>query len=401
MRVLLASTGGSGHFTPLVPFIDALAARGDEVLVVAQARLEAVLAAREQPYRVCPEPPPAVLGPVMTRVLTLPVNPGVIVATREVFGGLHLTSMLPVVEEACRSWRPDLVLHESYEYASVVAAERHGIPHARVAVTAARFSLFTDAVLPSVLEPYGADLLEKLRASPYLTRFPASVDPSAYAVTRRYHEPAAPGTEPSADRWGGDGDPLVYLTLGTEAGGMPNAPALYRAALDAVGTLPVRVLVTVGSGTDVSRLGPLPPQVRVERWVPQAEVLAGASAVVCHGGSGTVFGALSAGVPLVCVPLFADQPTNARLVAEAGAGVAVEPTGSAEAEAAPLGPADIPRIREAVEAVLKEPSYRTAAARLGAETRATPTAGELLDDLDSLDGPAGLGCGDARGAGGS
>jgi UDP:flavonoid glycosyltransferase YjiC (YdhE family) len=33
-----------------------------------------------------------------------------------------------------------------------------------------------------------------------------------------------------------------------------------------------------------------------------ADVMRGASLVVCHGGSGTVFGALAAGIPLVCVP---------------------------------------------------------------------------------------------------
>jgi UDP:flavonoid glycosyltransferase YjiC (YdhE family) len=48
-------------------------------------------------------------------------------------------------------------------------------------------------------------------------------------------------------------------------------------------------------------------------------------ATACHGGSGTTLGALAAGLPLVVVPLFADQPVNARRVAAVGAGLAVEP----------------------------------------------------------------------------
>jgi UDP:flavonoid glycosyltransferase YjiC (YdhE family) len=44
-----------------------------------------------------------------------------------------------------------------------------------------------------------------------------------------------------------------------------------------------------------------------------------------HGGSGSTLGALAAGVPLAVLPLFADQPQNARRGAEVGAGVAVEP----------------------------------------------------------------------------
>jgi UDP:flavonoid glycosyltransferase YjiC (YdhE family) len=37
-----------------------------------------------------------------------------------------------------------------------------------------------------------------------------------------------------------------------------------------------------------------------------------ADLVVCHGGSGTAFGALAAGVLIVVVPLFADQFENGR-----------------------------------------------------------------------------------------
>jgi hypothetical protein len=76
MRVLSASTSGSGHFNPLVPFIDACAARGDDVLVVAPPKLEPLLAAREQPYRIGGEPREAELVPLMMRVLGLPADDG-------------------------------------------------------------------------------------------------------------------------------------------------------------------------------------------------------------------------------------------------------------------------------------------------------------------------------------
>src|SRR5918999_4963602 len=121
------------------------------------------------------------------------------------------------------------------------------------------------------------------------------------------------------------------------------AGALFGAVLEAVAEVPARVLLTIGHDTNADDLPPAPPNVHVERWVPQADVFAHASAVVCHGGSGTTLGALAAGLPLVVVPLFADQPDNARRVAAVGAGIAVEPAPEA--------------LREAVAEVLGDPAY--------------------------------------------
>ena len=174
---------------------------------------------------------------------------------------------------------------------------------------------------PSVAEhAAGAPALN--RSMPYLTRFPASIDPSEFPTTVRYHVPPAPAA-PLPDWWDGSTAPLVYVTFGTVLGHMSFAADIYRLVLDAVTDLEARVLLTVGRRFDPAQLGDVPAHVHVEPWVDQADVLAHADVVVAHGGSGTVYGALGAGVPLVCVPVFADQFTNARLVADAGAGLAV------------------------------------------------------------------------------
>jgi UDP:flavonoid glycosyltransferase YjiC (YdhE family) len=99
--------------------------------------------------------------------------------------------------------------------------------------------------------------------------------------------------------------------------------------------------------------------------------------VVCHGGSGTVFGALAAGVPLVVVPLFADQSENAQRTTAAGAGRTVD------ADAATIGPDDAPRIAEAIDTVLATPSYRARAERIAAEMATTPSPEAVLDELFS------------------
>ena len=59
------------------------------------------------------------------------------------------------------------------------------------------------------------------------------------------------GAEPLAglpDGWPGSVAPLVYITFGTVTGSLRASDRLYRAAIAAVGTVDVRVLLTTGRG---------------------------------------------------------------------------------------------------------------------------------------------------------
>jgi MGT family glycosyltransferase len=185
--------------------------------------------------------------------------------------------------------------------------------------------------------------------------------------------------------WDSADAPLVYVSFGTVLGHMSVAAHVYRTVLAAVAGLAVRVLLTVGRGFDPSRLGSLPPNVHVEPWVDQADVLAEADVVVCHGGSGTVLGALAAGVPLVMVPSFADQFENARRIAHARAGLTVEARTAPETRSRPHLDEEhgSRRIRVAVEEVLSNPSYQRHAGRLAREMAAWPTAEEVLARLSA------------------
>ena len=84
------------------------------------------------------------------------------------------------------------------------------------------------------------------------------------------------------------------------------------------------MLLTLGTEVDPADLGPVPANVHVEQWVPQSAVMAHASAMVGHGGSGSTLAAMAAGMPLAVVPLFADQPENAERVDELGAGLRLD-----------------------------------------------------------------------------
>src|SRR5262249_52436047 len=175
------------------------------------------------------------------------------------------------------------------------------------------------------LEELRFGLTEVVRATPYVTRFPDVLDPSPFPVTIRVRETAAGSPHPLPRWWGDDDRPLVYVTFGTVLGHMTRAGDVFRLVLSAVGGAGARVLGAVGAAVDPAALGSLDPGIHVEQWVDQTDVLAEASVVVCHGGSGTTLGALAAGVPLVMVPQFADQFVNGERIASSGAGRCVAP----------------------------------------------------------------------------
>ena len=116
--------------------------------------------------------------------------------------------------------------------------------------------------------------------------------------------------------------PTVYFTLGTifnqESGD------LFDRVLAGLRELPATVIVTVGRSLDPERFGPQPDNVHIERYIPQSLLLPHCDLVVNHGGSGSVIGALAHGLPLVVLPMGADQLPNAQRCEQLGVGVVLD-----------------------------------------------------------------------------
>lgn len=167
--------------------------------------------------------------------------------------------------------------------------------------------------------------------------------------------------------WDDTGMPLVLVSLSTTDQGQQ---ALLDRLLAAIGSLPVRALVTLGPAIDASRFRPS-PNVVLERFVPHAAVLPQAALVVTHAGHGTVMAALSAGVPLVCVPMGRDQPDVARRAERHGTAVSVPDDASAAA------------LRTAIETVLGNPSYRQSAQQM-ARAIAREDHDRAADEVEAL-----------------
>jgi UDP-glucoronosyl and UDP-glucosyl transferase len=359
VRLLFASTQGTGHFGPLIPFIDAAGHAGHEVLIVGPPTLKA----RGYPFRAGATPPDEILGPIWGRIASLPPGQGDMVVVGIIFARLNVEAMLPTLLEVVEEWRPDVVMRESAEFASAAAAEELGVPHVRVAVGAASVEELQLAIAAPVLDERRAGLAERIARSPYLTCWPPLLDPSPFEATRFRHPAADAAGEPLPDWWHGDERPLVYASFGSVAATFPPAAQVYAAALEQAGELPIRVLLSTG-GNDVE-LGDVPANVHVERWVSEPDVLAHAAAMVGHGGAGTTLSAMSAGRPLVTVPLFGDQPANGLRVALAGAGVV----------------APIMELGRSIERVLERESYPAAARRVAAEMRSLPPVDDFLERL--------------------
>jgi UDP:flavonoid glycosyltransferase YjiC (YdhE family) len=258
------------------------------------------------------------------------------------------------------------------EFAGPLAAEIVGVPSVCMGLSQQGKEEYMLPLILGALEelrayagvapdPQGARLLGR----PYFTLFPAALEDPATPtklLSHRFREPRTVVHRPTVYGAPADGRPLVYVSFGSVVPASDLFPGLYRDAIGQLGSLPLRLLVTVGRDRDPAELGPVPANVRVERWVPQANLMPHVAAMVCHGGSGTVTMGLAGGVPMAVVPLFADQPWNAERVDAVGAGIALR--GGPEAAIAGL--------REAVVRLVGDPSYRSSAQRVAAEMRALP-----------------------------
>ncbi|MGH3705773.1 MAG: glycosyltransferase [Agromyces sp.] len=196
--------------------------------------------------------------------------------------------------------------------------------------------------------------------------FPAELPANARYVGPILDDPSwaadAPWTPPAGD------DPLVLVAMSST---FQNHVECLQRITDALGSLPVRGVVTTGPAVEPSAIS-APANVAVVASAPHREVMRHASLVVTHGGHGTVIKTLAAELPLVILHHGRDQADNAVRVTERGAGVAISRRSSS------------PRIARAVARVLGDDGYRQAAARLGEQVAQDAASPALVDELEGV-----------------
>jgi len=398
VHVLLTTRGSSGHLGPLVPFARALLAAGHTVLVAAQDQFAGNVERAGLEAAPFADPPRDEWMPLLADFGDLDVAAANEVMVRDFFAGIDVRASLPGLNEIVERRRPDLIVRESWEFASALVAERHAIPMARVGLGLGLMEAETIALVAEAMDTAGAEyglspdpLGARLSAPPYLTTVPDLLEDesgSAHGPVHRFRFGAGEASAPLPDWWPGNDSPLVYLSFGSVAAGahLPYYPRLYRLAIEALAELPIRLLVTVGDATrEIGELGAIPENVHVETWVPHDDAAAAAAVIVCHGGYGSTLGSLAHRVPQAVLPLFSsDQWANGEAVARVGAGIAI--TGEAAARPA-LGLPDesaIGQLRGAVRRLLDEATFREGAARVADAMEALPPVDAAVATLEEI-----------------
>lgn len=197
--------------------------------------------------------------------------------------------------------------------------------------------------------------------------------PEPLAEPFRYVGPYVGDPVDAGDSWrspwpADDARPLVVVTSSSlyEA-----QEALLERIIAALGSLPVRALVTLGPALDPARFTP-PENVEIVVNAPHSALFDKAALFVTHGGHGSVIRPLMAGLPLHVTPGLRDQRDNAQRVTARGAGLMLERDATPE------------KIAETVSRLLAEPAFRESAARLGAAIRADQAGRSAEAELEAM-----------------
>lgn len=369
MRILFSCRPAYGHLYPLMPLAIAARDAGHEVIFgTGEAFVDKVRALGFDTYKVG-----AAIGDAGEEAVRRHGAENVIDVALAMFGEILPQATIADLTPLLGRLRPDLVVYEMSDIGAATAARRAGIPVLShvigrsmpaelLTLAADRLAPLWDGKPPAdlMLGDAGIDVWPDGFRDPGLSDLPT--------IIRLRPVPwNEPGTLPS---WlDGRDRPLVYLTLGTVAFG---ATEVLRAAIDGLSRLPVDVLVAAGPG-DPAALGDVPANVHVAGFVPQNEVLPRADLVVHHGGTGTVLGSLSAGLPQLVLPQGADQFVNAEALETVNAGrrlLGEQITADA--------------VEDRARALLDDARVREVAARMRHEIAAMPAPSVVVRRLEAF-----------------
>ncbi len=169
--------------------------------------------------------------------------------------------------------------------------------------------------------------------------------------------------------------PLVLASIGSDAHRVvESAESVLNTVIEVLGQLPVTGVVALGADRDPGQWsGARADNVHLTSFVQQRLLLPACAAFITHVGFNSVREAVEAGVPMVALPLFAEEPANARRIVDLGLGLSLTPQ---ELTAATL--------RNAVERVLSDWKPRAHVRWLQRQMLALSPLSQIDEDVQSL-----------------
>lgn len=380
MRVLITIL----HFHPMVPLAKALEEAGHEVAFVGESDYASVMEATGLRLFPAGTSMRELMPQLMPQLMAMPDEQREQWAMGNIFGRILPERMIPDLLAVCEEWKPDIIVRDMTEMAGCLVAEHLGLPHASVEI-----GIF----IPTAwMAHWGmGENMDALRAGLGLPSDPDMDMAYRYLhlsfVPPSYQDPAAPlpptthalRTVPF-DQSGNEKlpawvhtlpqQPTVYVTMGLAFGGTAGT---FPVVLEGLRDEPANLIVTVGRAVDPAQFGPQPANVHIERYIPQTLLFPYCDMVVSHGGWNTVMSALAEGLPLVNIPISADQPQNAERCAKLGVGRTVS--------LADLSPE---AVRDAVREVMADPGYRERAQKTQKEMLSLPGPERAVELLERL-----------------
>ncbi|XP_046402053.1 UDP-glucosyltransferase 2-like [Ischnura elegans] len=141
-------------------------------------------------------------------------------------------------------------------------------------------------------------------------------------------------------------DGVIYFSMGSNLKSSTFSPALQSALMSAFSELRQRVLMKYEADTPIPGQ---PPNVRLEKWLPQSDLLAhpNMKLFITHGGLLSFQEAVARGVPVIGIPIFGDQEMNMQKVVKLGVGMQV-----------PFAELSKEKLLKAMKEVLGDAKYR-------------------------------------------
>ncbi|WP_107658579.1 glycosyltransferase [Nocardia suismassiliense] len=357
-KILAFTSPAKGHLYPVAPVLAELVSRGHEVTVLTLPGSQEAL----EPFGITVrELPPTLAANTLDDWATTSRIPALRAAVRALVA--RIPDEIQALRSAIIAERPDALLIDVTAPGAQILASASGLPWAswaamllpipsrdsppfgpglrprsdllgRVRDRSLRWFLTRrwNEVLPQLnhmRQYYGLDPLDNtedyLRQPTLTLNFtapPFDDVHSDWPPTVHQIGPGlwAPDAEPP--RWLDEIDrPLAVVTCSTE---FQDDGRLAQVAMDALADSGLYTVVTAGA-VDAATLT-VPPNARVEQFLPHHLLLDRAAVVVTHGGMGITQKALAAGVPVCVVPFGRSQSEVARRVVtnEAGAWVSAK-----------------------------------------------------------------------------